>query len=475
MAYKTIIGLEIHVELKTKTKMFCHCKNEFGEEANTNVCPICLGLPGALPQVNEEAINYAIKAGLAMNCKIHQHTRFDRKSYFYADLVKGYQITQDELPLCYEGYVNIEDEDGNDKKIRLIRIHVEEDTGKSLHTDKGETLLDYNRSGVPLIEIVTYPDMNSAKEAREFLEKLKATVIYLGVSDGKMEEGSLRCDVNVNVVDTETGVKTNISEIKNIGSFRGVEKAIDFEVSRHIALLEKGENTKKETRRWDELKGESILMREKIKANDYRYAPDGDIPPMDISDEMIDAVRKEMPELPDEKVARLMKDYGVSKDDAKTLSLDVSLANYYEELAKKVGDNALALNWLLGDVLRRLKEDNKSIDQMPFAIEDLEKLLTLVKTNKINNNAGKKVLQEMFKAPEDPEAIVKRLGLIQVTDEGAIEAVVDKVLEANPQSIEDFKNGKSRAFGFLVGQVMKEMKGKGNPQIINELLNKKLN
>lgn len=475
MAYKTIIGLEIHVELKTKTKMFCHCKNEFGEEANTNVCPICLGLPGALPQVNEEAINYAIKAGLAMNCKIHQHTRFDRKSYFYADLVKGYQITQDELPLCYEGYVNIEDEDGNDKKIRLIRIHVEEDTGKSLHTDKGETLLDYNRSGVPLIEIVTYPDMNSAKEAREFLEKLKATVIYLGVSDGKMEEGSLRCDVNVNVVDTETGVKTNISEIKNIGSFRGVEKAIDFEVSRHIALLEKGENTKKETRRWDELKGESILMREKIKANDYRYAPDGDIPPMDISDEMIDAVRKEMPELPDEKVARLMKDYGISKDDAKTLSLDVSLANYYEELAKKVGDNALALNWLLGDVLRRLKEDNKSIDQMPFAIEDLEKLLTLVKTNKINNNAGKKVLQEMFKAPEDPEAIVKRLGLVQVTDEGAIEAVVDKVLEANPQSIEDFKNGKSRAFGFLVGQVMKEMKGKGNPQIINELLNKKLN
>lgn len=475
MAYKTIIGLEIHVELKTKTKMFCHCKNEFGEEANTNVCPICLGLPGALPQVNEEAINYAIKAGLAMNCKIHQHTRFDRKSYFYADLVKGYQITQDELPLCYEGYVNIEDEDGNDKKIRLIRIHVEEDTGKSLHTDKGETLLDYNRSGVPLIEIVTYPDMNSAKEAREFLEKLKATVIYLGVSDGKMEEGSLRCDVNVNVVDTETGVKTNISEIKNIGSFRGVEKAIGFEVSRHIALLEKGENTKKETRRWDELKGESILMREKIKANDYRYAPDGDIPPMDISDEMIDAVRKEMPELPDEKVSRLMKDYGISKDDAKTLSLDVSLADYYEELAKKVGDNALALNWLLGDVLRRLKEDNKSIDQMPFAIEDLEKLLTLVKTNKINNNAGKKVLQEMFKAPEDPEAIVKRLGLVQVTDEGAIEAVVDKVLEANPQSIEDFKNGKSRAFGFLVGQVMKEMKGKGNPQIINELLNKKLN
>lgn len=475
MAYKTIIGLEIHVELKTKTKMFCHCKNEFGEEANTNVCPICLGLPGALPQVNEEAINYAIKAGLAMNCKIHQHTRFDRKSYFYADLVKGYQITQDELPLCYEGYVNIEDEDGNDKKIRLIRIHVEEDTGKSLHTDKGETLLDYNRSGVPLIEIVTYPDMNSAKEAREFLEKLKATVIYLGVSDGKMEEGSLRCDVNVNVVDTETGVKTNISEIKNIGSFRGVEKAIDFEVSRHIALLEKGENTKKETRRWDELKGESILMREKIKANDYRYAPDGDIPPMDISDEMIEAVRKEMPELPDEKITRLMKDYGISKDDAKTLSLDVSLANYYEELAKKVGDNALALNWLLGDVLRRLKEDNKSIDQMPFAIEDLEKLLTLVKTNKINNNAGKKVLQEMFKAPEDPEAIVKRLGLVQVTDEGAIEAVVDKVLEANSQSIEDFKNGKSRAFGFLVGQVMKEMKGKGNPQIINELLNKKLN
>lgn len=263
MAYKTIIGLEIHVELKTKTKMFCHCKNEFGEEANTNVCPICIGLPGALPQVNKEAINFAIKAGLAMNCKIHQHTRFDRKSYFYADLVKGYQITQDELPLCYEGHINIEDEDGNDKKIRLIRIHVEEDTGKSLHTDKGETLLDYNRSGVPLIEIVTYPDMNSAKEAREFLEKLKATVIYLGVSDGKMEEGSLRCDVNVNVADTETGVKTNISEIKNIGSFRGVEKAIEFEVSRHIALLEKGENTKKETRRWDELKGESILMREK--------------------------------------------------------------------------------------------------------------------------------------------------------------------------------------------------------------------
>lgn len=473
MDFKTIIGLEIHVELMTETKMFCSCKNEFGAEANKNVCPVCLGLPGALPIINKRALEYAVKAGIAMNCKINSYSSMDRKSYFYPDLVKGYQISQDDIPLCEGGYLSIETEQGQ-KKVSLVRIHIEEDTGKSLHTDKDETLLDFNRSGVPLIEIVSNPDMNSGKEARSFLEKLKATLKYIGVSDCKIEEGSLRCDVNINVENTVTHEKTSISEIKNIGSFRGVERAIEYEERRHIDILKENKKINKETRKWDELNQKTVLMREKISTNNYRFAPDGDLPPLNISNEFIEEIRRNMPESVDEKIERFMRDYNMSRKDAVIFSQDIDLADYYENLTDRVKDSSLSLNWLLGEVLRRLNEEGKTVSDIPFRVEDLAHLILIIKDGKINNNAGKKVLKEMFISSKKADEIISELGLLQVSDEGFIREVVDKVLSSNPQSIEDYKNGKDRAFGFLVGQCMKEMKGKGNPKLINDLLKDRL-
>ncbi|KGF36870.1 glutamyl-tRNA amidotransferase [Peptoniphilus lacrimalis DNF00528] len=474
MSYETIVGLEIHVELSTKTKAFCSCENSFGGEPNTRVCPVCLALPGAMPVLNRNVLNYAVMAANALNCKINNKSKFDRKNYFYPDLTKGFQITQNDKPICENGYLEIEVGDQK-KKIGIFRIQMEEDTGKSLHTEEGETLMDYNRCGVPLIEIVTKPDMSSGQEARAFLEKLKNTLTFLGISDCKMEEGSLRCDVNVNIKDKESGKKTAVTEVKNINSFRGVEKAIDFEVQRHKKILEENIDEIRTTRRWDDAKNETILMRVKYTVSDYRFAPEGDLPPVVISDDDIKEILSHMPELPDAKKERFKKEYNLNEYDSNILTSSKELSEFFEKIAKEFDDYNMLSNWTLTEILRRIDIENNEKFELPFEDKEFIELLKAIKSNKINNNAGKKVLREMFETGKKCNEIIEDLGLVQISDSGQIEKIVDKVLSSNPQSIEDFKNGKNRALGFLVGQVMKESHGKANPQIVNKLLNEKLN
>lgn len=475
MSYKTIVGLEIHVELSTKTKAFCNCENSFGGEPNTRVCPTCLALPGAMPVLNRNVLNYAIMAAKALNCKINKRSKFDRKNYFYPDLTKGFQITQNDMPICEEGYLEINTEEGKNKKIGIFRIQMEEDTGKSLHTEGDETLMDYNRCGVPLIEIVTKPDMASGKEARAFLEKLKNTLTFLGISDCKMEEGSLRCDVNVNIKDEESGKRTEVTEIKNINSFRGVEKAIDYEVQRHKKILEENINEIRTTRRWDDANNETVLMRVKYTVSDYRFAPEGDLPPVVITDEEIQKILEKMPELPDAKKERFKKQYELNEYDSSILTSSKELADFFENMAKEFDDYNMLSNWILTEVLRRMDLESSQKFELPFKDKEFIELLKAIKSNKINNNAAKKVLREMFESSKACNEIIEELGLIQISDLGEIEKIVDRTIENNPQSIEDFKNGKKKALGFLVGQVMKESKGKANPQIVNKLLNEKLN
>ncbi|SCL87846.1 Asp-tRNA(Asn)/Glu-tRNA(Gln) amidotransferase subunit GatB [Sporanaerobacter sp. PP17-6a] len=469
MKYKTLIGLEIHVELMTKSKLFCGCSTEFGGEANTHCCPVCLGLPGALPVINKKAVEYCIKAGLAFNCNIAKITKMDRKNYFYPDLVKGYQISQYDVPICSRGYVEIERE-GKPKRIRLIRIHVEEDTGKSIHSEKGETLMDFNRSGVPLIEIVTEPDMNSPEEARSFLEKLKATLRYIEVSDCKMEEGSLRCDVNINVVEESTGKKSKIIEMKNINSFKGVVKALEYEEKRHRELLSQGKDTVRETRRWDEIRNETVVMRRKEGVSDYRYFPEPDLVKMEIKGEWIENIRKNFPELPQEKKERFMQEYGLPEYDSEVLTGTKELADFFEKTSKYVDDYKQVSNWIMGDILRRLKDEDMQIEDIRFNPMEFAELLNMVNKGEIGNNIGKKVLKEMFETGQSPKDIVRDKGLIQMNDEEEIKDIVNTVITENPQSVADFKNGKNRAIGFLVGQVMKKTKGKANPQIVNKLI-----
>lgn len=472
MSWKTIVGLEIHVELSTKTKAFCSCENSFGKEPNTSVCPVCLGMPGALPVLNEEAVEYGVMAGLALNCEIHEYSKFDRKNYFYPDLTKGYQITQNDKPICTDGWIEIEGSRGK-KKVRIRQIQLEEDTGKAIHPEEGNTLMDFNRCGVPLIEIVSQPDMESGKEAREFLDKLKNTLKYIGISDCKMEEGSLRCDVNVNIKNTETGERSAIAEVKNLNSFRGVEKAIEFEEKRQREMMERGEEEIRTTRRWDDVKEETVLMRVKYTVNDYRFAPDGDLPVLHLDGETLEAIRSKMPELPEAKSARFQKEYGLSDYDAGVLTATQALADFYEEAAKSFSDYNTLSNWVMGEVLRRVEDPEEGF-QVPFAPKDLGDLLTEVSKGTINNNAGKKVLRHMFEEGGKPKDIIQKMGLVQISDSSELEAMVREVLEKNPQSVEDFKGGKDRVLGFLVGQVMKQSRGKANPQMVNELLRKEL-
>jgi len=469
LGYKTIVGLEIHSELMTKSKVFCDCTTEFGGEVNTHCCPICLGLPGTLPVINKSVVEYGIKAGLAFNCHISEMTKMDRKNYFYPDLVKGYQISQYDMPLCERGYVEINSTNGI-KKVNIRRIHMEEDTGKSIHSEDGDSLLDYNRSGVPLIEIVTEPDMNSSDEAKEFLDKLKAILQYIEISDCKMEEGSLRCDVNINMANEFTGKRSRITEIKNLNSFKAVVKAIEYEEKRHIQLLEAGSDTERETRRWDDIQNETISMRSKENVSDYRYFPEPDIVEIDIDNSWIDEIRKTLPELPHIKKERFINEYDLPEYDAEILTSSKAISDFYEETVRYAKDPKQVSNWVMGDMLRRLKDEDKEIEELRFTSEDLANLIKLINEGKINNNIGKKVFKIMFEEGKDPYNIVKDEGLIQLSDENELREIIEKVLGNNQQSVEDYKNGKERAFGFLVGQVMKVTKGKANPQIVNSLI-----
>ncbi|WP_311537239.1 Asp-tRNA(Asn)/Glu-tRNA(Gln) amidotransferase subunit GatB [uncultured Anaerococcus sp.] len=470
MKTKTIIGLEIHVELSTETKMFCSCKNEFGAIPNTNVCPICLGHPGTLPAMNERAVELAVMAGLAFNCKIRNDQKVDRKKYFYPDLVKGYQLTQFDKPYAYEGYLEL----ASGKHINIREIHMEEDTGKSNHNDDDTVLMDYNRAGVPLIEIVTDPDISSPEEAREFVETLASTLKFLKVSDCIMAEGSMRVDVNVNLKDEDTGLRTEIAEIKNINSIKAIENALEFEVKRQRDLLENNQTGDKETRRWDDIKLETIHMRNKEVGNDYRFSADGDIPDIYLSDEYISDVAKNLPELPKDKEKIYIAEYGLSAYDANLLSHDRNLAKLFEETNILVKDANTCANWILTELSRRLNEAEETADQMKLSVENFAKLINLAKDNKINNNVAKKLLREIYLSNEDPEVLAQERNLLQISDSSYLEEIVDEVLSENPESIEDIKNGKDRAFGFLVGQAMKKTKGKGNPQEINKLLKEKI-
>ena len=468
--YEVVIGLEVHAELSTKTKIFCSCPTEFGAEPNTHVCPVCMAMPGALPVLNEKVVEYAVKAGLATNCTISRDSKNDRKNYFYPDLPKSYQISQFDKPLCEHGYVEIEDEEENKKKIRILRIHIEEDAGKLNHNEfTGGSLVDLNRAGVPLIEIVSEPDLRSTKEAEEYLKKLKSILEYIEVSDCKMQEGSFRADVNVSVRKkgaTEFGTRT---EMKNMNSFRSIIRGIEYETQRQIEVIENGGKVEQETLRWDDVSGKTFSMRDKEDAQDYRYFPEPDLVAIRLSEEYIENIKNNLPELPESRKQKYLSVYGLSEKDSRMLTSSKYLSNMFEEAEKICKNGKAVANWLLSDVSRILNENEMEADSIPFTAEQLAKMIELIDKGTISSAIGKKVLEELFENPKDPEEIIKEKGWLQISDEGAIKEIVNKILEANPASIADFKAGKDRALGFLVGQAMKETKGKANPQMLNKM------
>ena len=468
--YEKVIGLEVHAELSTKTKIFCSCSNEFGADPNTNVCPICMAMPGTLPVLNEKVVEYAVKAGLATNCEISRNSKNDRKNYFYPDTPKAYQISQFDKPLCEHGYIEIEDDEGNPKKIGITRIHIEEDAGKLNHNEFGAgSLVDLNRAGVPLIEIVSEPDLRSSGEVDRYLKKLKSILEYIEVSDCKMQEGSLRADVNVSVRKMgakEFGTRT---ETKNMNSFRAITREIDYEAERQIEVLEAGGKIEQETLRWDDISGKTFSMRDKEDAQDYRYFPEPDLVAIRLSDEYIENIKKNLPEMPESRRERYKSEFKLSEKDARMLTSSKYLSNMFEAAEAICKNPKGVANWLLSDVSRILNEKELEPDSIPFTAEELAKLVELIDKGTISSAIGKKVVEELFENPKDPEEIIKEKGWIQISDEGAIKEVVQKVLANNPQSIADYKAGKDRALGFLVGQAMKETKGKANPQMLNKM------
>ena len=467
--YEEIIGLEVHAELSTKTKIFCSCPTEFGADVNTHICPICTAMPGALPVLNEKVVEYAVKAGLATNCTISQDSKNDRKNYFYPDLPKSYQISQFDKPLCNNGYIEIEDDFGNPKKIRILRIHIEEDAGNLNHDDfTGETLVDLNRSGVPLIEIVSEPDIRSSGEADRYLKKLKSILQYIDVSDCKMQEGSFRADVNVSV-HKKGEPFGNRCEMKGMSSFKSIQRAIEYEKQRQIAEVEKGNVIEQDTLRWDDVAGRTFLMRTKENAQDYRYFPEPDLVAIKLSDEYINKIKEELPELPESRKARYMKELGLSEKDANFLTSSKALSDIFEKAGEICKNYKGVCNWLNSDISRILNEKEMEPEEIPFTAEELAEMVEIIDNGEISTKIGKQVIEELFENPRSPKKIVEEKGWIQISDEGAIKQVVLKVLEANPQSITDYKAGKDRALGFLVGQAMKETKGKANPQMLNKM------
>ena len=472
--YEVVIGLEVHAELSTKTKIFCSCSTEFGAEPNTHVCPVCMAMPGALPVLNEKVVEYAVKAGLATNCSISQDSKNDRKNYFYPDLPKSYQISQFDKPLCNHGYVDIETSEGK-KRVRILRIHIEEDAGKLNHDDfSGESLVDLNRAGVPLIEIVSEPDMGSSEDAETYMKKLKSILEYIEVSDCKMEEGSLRADVNVSVHKPGTPLGTR-TEMKNMNSFKSITRAIDYEIDRQIDVLEAGGTIEQETLRWDDVSGKTFSMRNKENAQDYRYFPEPDLAAIKLSREYVEGIRNSLPELPESRKQRYLEQYELSEKDTNIITSSKYLSDLFEGAIKVCNNPKAVNNWIISDISRILNEKEMDAKNIPFTAEELGKLVILIDKGTISSSIGKNVLVELFENPRDPEEIIKEKGWIQISDEGAIKEVVVKILEANPQSVADYKGGKDRALGFLVGQAMKETKGKANPKMLNEMFLEELN
>jgi len=474
MEFEPVIGLEVHAQLKTESKIFCSCSTKFGAEPNTHVCPVCLGMPGVLPVLNRKVVDYSLRMAIATGCRIAQKSRFARKNYFYPDLPKGYQISQYELPIAENGHIDIE-ADGKKKTIGLTRIHMEEDAGKLIHdTSRPVSKVDFNRTGVPLIEIVSEPDIRTPEEAGAYLRKLRSIVRYLGICDGNMEQGSFRCDANISIRPRGTDKFGTRTEIKNLNSFRHVEKAIDYEIRRQQAVLEEGGQIVQETRLWNPDSNKTVSMREKEEAHDYRYFPDPDLLPLVIDDAWINEVKESRPELPGAKMNRLMQEYGLPEYEAGVLTSARELADYFEACLETFPKPKPVSNWIMGSLLALLNSEAKAIKDSPVSAPDLAALLKLVDEDVISGKIAKTVFDEMAKTGKSPKHIVEEKGLVQMTDESAIEKVVSKVLEASPKEVKAYKNGKKKLMGFFVGQVMKETKGKANPKIVNALLSKML-
>jgi len=475
--YEVVVGLEVHAELRTQSKIFCSCSTAFGAEPNTQVCPVCSGFPGMLPVLNEKAVECAIKAGLALHCEIAEFCKFDRKNYFYPDLPRAYQISQYDMPICQGGYLDI-DVDGEKSRVGITRAHLEEDAGKLVHqgdiTTTPFSLVDLNRSGVPLLEIVSEPDMRSARQARAYMEKLRSILLFAGVSDCKMEEGSLRCDANVSVRpwgQRELGTR---AEIKNLNSFRALERAIEYEAKRQMEAIEDGEELVQETRTWDEVKGVTRSMRTKEEAHDYRYFPDPDLPPLRIGRDWVDMIRSSMPELPEQAGQRLMDQYGLSPYDADLITQSPQILQFFDETIKLHPDAKAVSNWMMGDLMRLLNQNGMEIQDALVKPALLAEMLDLLNDGTISGKMAKTVFEEMFASGKNPQTIIKEKGLVQISDADALLPLIDEIVNNNPKVLQDYKNGKEKAFGFFIGQVMKATRGQANPEMVNKLLRERL-
>ena len=474
MDFETVIGLEVHVELSTQTKIFCGCSTKFGAEPNANTCPVCLGMPGVLPVLNKKVLESAIMVGLALNCEISRFSKFDRKNYFYPDLPKDYQISQYDLPICKNGYIDIETENGV-KRIRINRIHMEEDAGKLIHSEYGGgSCVDFNRTGVPLLEIVTEPDIETPVEAKEYLTKLKSIVQYLGVSDVRMEEGSLRCDANISIRPAGATYLGTKAELKNMNSFRSVQRGLEYEIERQVAAVEAGEKIVQETRRWDEAKGVTSSMRSKEEAHDYRYFPDPDLTPIVVSESWITEIRETLPVLPDDRRKRLVERDGLPVYDAGVITASKEMADFYDSVLELYPNAKIVSNWLMGDFSYIMNERNLEIKNCPITPVHLAGMFKLLESGTISGKIAKTVFEAMMNSGKQADVIVQEKGLVQISDSGEIEKIVDQVIADNPKSVEDFRAGKDKAIASLVGCVMKLTKGKANPQMVNDILRSKL-